>query len=95
MGQETAPATVGSCTKESPFFLLYGRDPPLPSGADLDVALPRYPADVKAIEQSFLSLSRRHVNLHWTVFGSRKRNSRSFMIGNRLLSISPCDGIHA
>ena len=40
-------STIQSSTKESPFFLLYGRDPRLPSGSILDQARPEYLVDME------------------------------------------------
>ena len=35
-------STVQDSTKESPFFLLYGRDPWLPTASDVDLPRPAY-----------------------------------------------------
>ena len=40
-------STIQSSTKESPFFLLYGRVPRLPSGSILDQARPEYLVDME------------------------------------------------
>ena len=40
-------STIQSSTKESPFFLLYGRDPRLPSGSMLDQTRPEYLVDME------------------------------------------------
>ena len=40
-------STIQSSTKESPFFLLYGRDPRLPSGSILDQTRPEYLVDME------------------------------------------------
>ena len=40
-------STILSSTKESPFFLLYGRDPRLLSGSILDQARPEYLVDME------------------------------------------------
>ena len=88
-------------TKESPFFLLYGRDPWLPSGADLDVPLPTYPLDVedywaelfvtvkKARELALDSIRKSQEKQQ--KFYDRKSTSTIFRVGDRVMVFMPSE----
>ena len=72
-------ASLQESTQESPFLLLYGRDPRLPSSLDLEVELPRERIDLDGYKEEMMeSLSEAWVLARKNIEKSQKAQKKSY-----------------
>lgn len=76
-------SVVQESTKESPFFLLYGRDPRLPTGTILEQTRTTYLCDAEDY-QTELFINLRRSSWHWRASNRLKRSSVRSMTDNRV-----------
>ena len=94
-------ASIQESTQESPFFLLHGRDPRLPSGLDLDVALEREEVDLDSYKGELVwglteawELARKQVKKAQSAQKKcydRRSREPNFQVGERVFVYMPKD----
>ena len=94
-------SSVQESTKESPFFLLYGRDPRLPTGSVLDKVEPSYLVDMEDYRTEFLvSLAKakkialeniQKAQTKQKEFYDRQAGNPQYKLGERVMVYMPGD----
>ena len=94
-------STVQESTRESPFFLLYGRDPRLPTGSVLDEVEPAYLVDMEDYRTEFLvGLAKtkklaleniRQAQAKQKEFYDRQAGNPQYRLGERVMVYMPGD----
>ena len=92
-------STAQESTKESPFFLLYGRDPRLPTGSELSDVEAAYLVDMDDYRTEFLVSLAKAQKIALEKYPESPRETESVLRQTRLKATVPdrreSDGLHA
>ena len=96
-------STIQESTRESPFFLLYGLDPCLPTASDLDLPRSAYAVDIEDYKTEFVvSLRKVHECAREQIevaqdcqkkFDDRKCQEATYKVGERVMVYMPIDAL--
>lgn len=94
---------IQDSTKESPFFLVYGRDPRLPTAMSLEQSIPTYPVDVEDYRTELLTTLRKTRELAMESIRKAQDKQRRFydqhstnptlQVGDRVMVFMPSETV--